>query len=102
MNFKHPILEHVRRRPALFLGRPSLVRLQAFIQGYSACECDHHFEVVEQDTSEFCDWLSGQLRIPSNVGYVNMLLAVSDGDDAVAFDSFWSWLDKFRALQKVE
>ena len=41
MHFDHPLLDKIRERPALYLGRPSLIRLRAFVDGYMACEYDN-------------------------------------------------------------
>lgn len=102
MNLEHPILQRVRDRPAMYLGRPSVVRLQAFLQGFSACEEMNRIASPQQDTTEFCDWLEMKLQMPSQIGYANMLLSYADGDDVSAFYEFWKFLDEFIAHRSVQ
>ena len=103
MNFNHPILESIRERPAMHLGRPSLIRLRAFVAGYMACEYDNRLvPYKESETAEFCEWLGKRRKMPASLGYVGMLLAVHDGDDAAAYHDFWSCLDEYRAEKNSE
>ena len=101
MDFSHPILDTIRERPAMYLGEPSLIRLSAFVDGYLACEYDNRLlPYKEPETAEFCEWLSRQLKTSASLGYVEMLLALDDGDDAAAYHDFWSYLDEYRAEKK--
>jgi len=97
MRTHHPILTKIRNRPALYIGCQSLIRLQAFMQGYLTCEFDHGLTVAISETPEFCEWLSRRLKISGSLGYVEMLLALHEGDDAAAFDDFWLYLDEYQA-----
>jgi hypothetical protein len=102
MNISARALERIRDRPALYIGTESLIRLQAFIQGYSLALSDEHVLVGDGGSgfTEFSLWLSLQFRYPTEWGYVESLTAANRGNDQLAFRDFWKWREKYLCEPK--
>ena len=91
------VIATMRRRPALYFGAPSLVRLQAYLLGYQAGlgsigksldrEAEFHY---------FHDWVAKKLGYSSSTsGWCNMILEKSASDEE-ALHRFFALLDEFK------
>ncbi len=90
------LLNEIRRRPGMFLGRASLVRLVPFVDGYALAidrmKSDSRYVLM----AEFRDWI--QARYGSTKVAWETLILQDSKDDAAAFDHFWRLMDEFLVL----
>jgi len=95
-------LGSLRRRPGLYFGKTSLVRLQAYLFGYQAGLAKVSKSLKgEEDFHEFHDWVAKQLGFSSStVGWCNMILEKSASDEA-AFHRFFELLEEFKKERSI-
>jgi hypothetical protein len=93
----YDLLEHVRRRPAMFIGVPSIFRLDSFLGGYRAGLGRVRFSLREcEDFHRFHDWVARRLGYSeSTSGWVNMIRDKSASDEE-AFSQFYALLAEFK------
>jgi hypothetical protein len=90
------LLERIRACPAMWLGEWSLVRLQAFVNGFvhAAKECGADLKTLPDDLHEWVADRSG--RSYSTQGWCNTILDDCGGDDAKALSRFFELIDEYR------
>jgi len=94
--FKSNILERVRQRPTMFLGKHSLSALAHFLDGYFAAQYDLGVRPATLLPEDFHDWVAYRLHFrESTSGYVNMILKHT-GDEPKALARFFELLDEHR------
>lgn len=91
------ILDSIGKKPGLYLGTPSINRLQSYIVGYNDGLGRVGFAVQgNADFHRFHDWVARRLGFgESTSGWCNMIRDVST-DEADAFRRFFVLLDEFR------
>lgn len=89
------LLNEIRRRPGMFLGGPSLVRLAPFVNGYALALDRMRIDSRYALMADFRDWI--QARYRSTQASWDALILQNSKDDADAFDRFWLLLDEFLA-----
>lgn len=93
------LLDHIRKRPGMYLGECSLSALSGVICGYQMALGVHG---IEDDASlrlpdDFNDWVAYRLHHrESTSGWRKMILGAS-GDEAAAFTRFFELLDEHKA-----
>ncbi|MET0746089.1 MAG: hypothetical protein ABWY78_22160 [Microvirga sp.] len=78
------ILEHIEKRPLMYLGRKSLIQLSAFLTGYDIGSKTHTNGVGGH---EFCQWLSNKFGLPDGRGWVT-IMEFEFHEEENAFDNF--------------
>ena len=86
----------VKKRPALFFGKPSILSLRDYIFGmahaFSACGCENQLKYFYS----FTQWYYN--NSPDKNGYVcwwNHILYINGNDDAKAFYNFFDIFEKY-------
>jgi hypothetical protein len=94
----YELLAKIRARPAVHLGVWSLVRLQAFLHGYSFMASELGIEPCDQSNfGGFHDWVAARFGWPeSTAGWCNIILQECGGDDRKALESFFVLIDEYR------
>jgi hypothetical protein len=92
------VIELIRRRPGMWIGEPSISRLDSFLGGYSAGFARHGFTLRHAAHFHgFHDWTARHLAFrESTSGWANMIRARSS-NEGEAFQKFFALLDEFRA-----
>jgi hypothetical protein len=95
MNIKE-VLKEIEKRPALYLGSPSILRLSSFLDGYYfAC---NNYGVTTQDEGvwqEFQDWISKKFNISDNQRWMQIILMASCCDEYQALKEFFRLFEDF-------
>ena len=93
----YDLLEHIRKRPGLFIVEPSICRLHSFLVGYTAGLGRVGFALREaEDFHRFHDWVARRLGyFESTSGWINMIRDKSASDED-AFRQFFALLTEFR------
>jgi hypothetical protein len=90
----HEVLEEIRARPGIILGRQSVHTLSAFLSGLYA-----HWDIG--DTSAFCwlsafgDWVRKRYGVQSSQGWAQ-IIAFYSLDEGEELNLFWKLYDKYR------
>src|SRR4051794_2216498 len=89
------ILKEVRRRPAMYLGIPSLSRLASFLRGYH-CACQKlDPENADPLFRHLCVWILHRYRSRELSWEESILQESSDERDAL--ERFWQLVDEYCA-----
>ena len=96
-NSIYDLLGWIRQRPGLYIGEPTIYRLQAFITGYDAGLGHVGFGLRDgADFRRFNDWVARRLGVfGSTSGWANMIRERSASNEE-AFSQFFVLLDEFR------
>lgn len=76
------------RPPPMFLGDPTISRLDAFIRGY---RCRSYEQRQQNDVSsfvEFGQWLASRFDVSGSLGFAGILLNQYENEED-AFSVFW-------------
>ena len=93
----YDMLDAIRKKPGLFVVKPSIFRLQSFITGHAAGLGRVGFALRDDlDFFRFHDWVARRLGyFESTSGWANMIRDKSASDED-AFRQFYVLLDEFR------
>jgi hypothetical protein len=89
-----PLIESLRKYPAVYIRKLSISYLALYIEGYEAA-IQYLCPDCEDDTmSQFNDWV--KIRYPKRVSlcWDGILLEVA-GNEVDALQLFWQWWDEF-------
>ena len=97
------LIKLLQARPELYIGVPSVTRLSMFLAGY-------HFAVSRNcnnksfalPISKFRDWLATYYSVKSMIGWDDILLTQTNGNEALALNLFWEKWDEYcKALHSI-
>lgn len=93
----YDLLEHIRKRPGMFIVEPSIYRLHCFLDGYTAGLGRVGFALRDEiGFHRFHDWVARRLGfIGSASGWANMIRKKSASDED-AFMEFYVLLAEFK------
>ena len=86
-----------RRRTGMFIGKPSIIRLAAYLRGYEHAAQALGGEDPDSILRDFCDWIHERAG-STQYSWEETILQESK-DDADAQERFWKLLDEFLALR---
>jgi hypothetical protein len=92
----YQLLDKIKTRPALYLGKRSIFSLQAFLDGYT-CACRQlgiYVTEQEQEFAEFQDWIEKQFNQQSTRSWARIILFYSE-DESQALDTFFQLFENF-------
>ena len=94
---KRDVLQEIRERPAMILGKQSLTALAHFLDGYFVARRDLGIEPAHLVPLDFHDWVAYRLHfVESTSGFARMILN-EISDEAKALDRFFELLDEYSA-----
>jgi hypothetical protein len=91
------LLEHIRKKPGLYIVERSIFRLDSFLGGYVLASSHAGFLLRDaDDLARFRDWLAPRLGFTqSTSGAANMIRDKSTSDQD-AFERFFVLWDEFK------
>ena len=95
----YEFFDKIKERPAKYVGKKSLTRIQMFFYGYCyALDLQHiEFKGEKFKSYSFHDWIAEKLGWrESTSGWLNMILDKANGDEEKAVDLFYELLDEFK------
>jgi hypothetical protein len=95
MGYVLALLREMRRRPGMYIGVPSTIRLAAFVRGYDYAAMQLSGKAPDPFLPAFRDWVYERFG-PRNESWEHIILQNS-ADDADAQERFWALLDEFLA-----
>lgn len=91
------LLNKIRERPVLYLGKPKVERLKAFIDGYMTYMEEEGTYCVLFD--EFQSFVQKRYKIYSSQNWSNIIDFFSSSDQN-AFDLFYKLFDEFLEIKQ--
>lgn len=90
------LLAEIRKRPAMYLGKPSIHHLNCYLDGWLSGNQDG----IRQANlfAEFITWVERKYKVKSNQGWAKIIDFWST-DEIHALESFFTLLDKFQATK---
>lgn len=101
--YLYKLLAKIRKRPGMFLGTPSIIRLNMLLTGYSLARLELGLEETkeEQEFSQFQEWIEEKYQSKSTEGWDTLILKNSDNEKD-AFSQFFVLYDEFKQQYKNE
>ncbi len=102
MHDLYGIIKKIKKAPSMYLGRHSIICLQAFLSGYSVAK----YELGEQETEqerdfiEFPEWISQRFKVQTSQSWANIILFYSE-DERKALDNFFDLFEEFISRYSV-
>lgn len=101
MNAMYQLLMNIRKKPAIYLGKPSLQRLRHFISGYYLC-LDRHGLLDEYKYFQgFQNFVQDKYKITLTQHWTN-ILEFYDGDGEKAFERFFELLEEYLIVNNLK
>lgn len=96
------LLATIRKRPALYLGRKSVLSLQAFLDGYYFARRELNLALTPQEQTflDFTGWLRQHFQVETGEPWSTILLRHTTNEQD-AFTLFFTLLDEFRQQPSV-
>ncbi|MDJ0730243.1 MAG: hypothetical protein QNJ33_09670 [Crocosphaera sp.] len=90
------LLNKIKKRPGMYLGKASITRLKIFLMGYSIARGELGLDLTEQEKqfSQFQQWVKRHYQIDSNQGWDQIILSQVN-DEKLALNLFFDLLEKF-------
>jgi len=96
------ILDKIKTRPGMYIGRPSVSDLCMFLVGYKTARRELGVEPTEEELDfygEFQPWLQKRLGITTVSSWAKMIM-LSCHDEKAGFEYFYRLLDEFKQRDK--
>lgn len=91
------ILEKIKSRPGMYLGKSSVSDLFVFLAGYKTARRELDIEPTEQENEfygEFQPWLQKRFKVQSVNSWAKIIMLYS-ADEKEGFEYFFQLLDEF-------
>ena len=94
--YLYDLLERIKKRPGMYLGKPSITRLNMLLTGYSMAriELDLPPTKQEEEFGGFQDWIEERYKITSTHGWDSIILFYS-ADERDALSNFFQLFEQF-------
>ncbi|MCL1462874.1 hypothetical protein [Argonema galeatum] len=95
--YLYEMLQEIKKRPGIFLGRSSITRLRSFLDGYMGAREDLGLPRTDQERefNNFQDWIQKRYNITSSHSWNEIILFYS-ADERDALDNFFKLFEKFQ------
>jgi hypothetical protein len=89
------ILRKIKNKPSVYLGKPSISCLQAFLSGYNVAQYQLGLPLKQENPLDgFQDWIQKKFNIDSSQSWANIILFFSQ-DERDALDIFFQLFEEF-------
>lgn len=98
----YDVLQKIKKRPAMYLGRHSIFSLQAFLDGYYFARRELGIPLTKQEAEfqEFLQWLRQKFQVETGQLWASILLFHS-ADERNAVERFFDLFEEFLNREKV-
>ncbi len=96
MHDLYMLIRKIKKAPAMYLGRHSILCLQAFLSGYNVAkyESDAKATLEEDDFKQFPAWIRQRFDIQTSQSWASIILFFSE-DEQKALDTFFELFEEF-------
>jgi hypothetical protein len=101
--YLYEMFERIKLRPGMYLGKCSISRLRAFLDGYMGAREDLKVPLTQQEKefSDFQNWIQKRFNITSTHGWDSIILFYS-ADERDALNRFFELFEEFRHWIKAD
>jgi hypothetical protein len=94
--YLYDLLQRVKERPGMYLGRSSITRLSMLLMGYSLARRELGLPITtqEKEFGGFQEWIQKKFKITSSHGWDSIILFYS-ADERDALDNFFKLFEQF-------
>lgn len=95
--YLYDMLQNIKQRPGMYLGKCSITRLNMLLAGYAMARAELGLPVTEQEKEfgGFQDWIQERYKMTSSHGWDSIILFYS-ADEREALNKFFELFEKFR------
>lgn len=99
----YQLIQKIKQRPSLYLGKCSITHLQTFLDGYTFACREHGVPVTEEEREfeDFQDWIEQRFNQQSTQSWTRIILFYSE-DERDALDRFFELFAEFLQRDKNE
>ncbi len=96
--YLYEMLERIKQRPGMFLGKCAITRLRAFLDGYMGARVDLGLPPTSQELefNQFQEWIQSRFNITSDHGWDNIILFYSN-DERDGLNNFFELFEQWRS-----
>lgn len=98
------LLEKIKAKPGLYLGKAAIADLRAFILGYRHARSELKVSIMEAEADfykNFQPWLQIRLNVRTSNSWDKIIL-FTVMDEKQAFDYFFQLLDEFQKRDRAQ
>ena len=97
MDILYNVMTMIRKRPNLYLGETSLIRLDLFLSGYEyrQNEIDPDYETIIPDMPEFNEFVSRKFGCDIGTKSPSVIILEHTKSDEEAFHKYFELLDQY-------
>ena len=101
-DYLYDLLERIKTRPGMYLGQPSITRLNMLLTGYSLARIELGLPPTKQEEEfdGFQDWLAERYQIKSTHGWDKIILFYA-ADEREAFLNFFKLFEQWSQGEKA-
>lgn len=101
MNDMYQLLMDIKKKPALYLGKPSLQRLSHLITGYYLCLEKHGLLYEFEFFEGFQSFVQEKYKVTLTQNWAN-ILEFYDGDGEKTFERFFELLEEYLIVNNLK
>ncbi|NJP09991.1 MAG: hypothetical protein HC866_11350 [Leptolyngbyaceae cyanobacterium RU_5_1] len=96
MNDFYELLQKIKKRPAMYLGRHSIFSLQAFLDGYYYARREASIPLTEQEQEfqQFLQWIRVRFKVETGQPWASIIL-FHTADEKDAVERFFNLFEEF-------
>jgi hypothetical protein len=96
MDDLNDLLQKIKRRPSMYLGRYSIFSLLAFWSGYKIAQNQFGISPTkeEQEFEQFLQWIREKYEIKTSQSWASIILFYSE-DERIALDRFFALFEEY-------
>jgi hypothetical protein len=101
MDNLYDLLQKIKKRPAMYLGKHSIFNLQAFLDGYYFARRELGIPLTEQESEfqKFLQWIREKFQVETGQLWASIIL-FNCADERSAVDRFFSLFEEFINQQQ--
>jgi hypothetical protein len=98
----YDLIRNIEKRPAMYLGQPSVTHLAVFLSGYSFARRQLNIAQSEQEKqfSEFQDWIQQKFNVNASQSWDKIILFFAQ-DEQSALAQFFVLLHEFQQEHRL-
>jgi hypothetical protein len=99
----YDLIRNIQKRPAMYLGQPSIIHLRTFLAGYffARHQLGQPETKQEQHFSGFQAWIQQRFNVASSQSWDKVILFFSQ-DEQKALDQFFELFDEFSKTEQTQ
>ena len=100
MSNLYQLLEKIKKRPSMYLGKAEITNLRSYISGYLIAKRELGIipSEQEQEFNQFTNWIKQKFNISSQQSWDKIILFYSE-DEKLALENFFELFNEFIKLK---